>query len=939
MNTTQRKQINIKDASLSPREIAMLVMKVDDEMSLVRVRDDTTKTQISAKQVYLATKYFNMKNARPVVDADGHEDLHGMDPNHLYHDERSLKEQGLREVSRDAYPNPYEGGSLWHDTMLWKAARELRNIEGRNWENLQIAVWQKMNEIFDMSDYNPRADEKHHTWGRMTAMQRLFFDAQNMLMQAKDQTKREVNALTTKLPRTYKEWIGLHQEMVGAVRALEMSHGKKEGSEEAETMRAMIQFQLRNENTIPYDNQAHRHAINDCLLTLQKEGDEYPELMTTHRVMDTIIMRWRSVGIGGEGNQLSAETEAKSAERILLATAKQIVEDKAKEPFRPHEPRAKGGDKDKDIIEMRRELADLRNQLNQQQQKGNGGKYQDRPYQGGGRWGGRGGQGGYDRRPAMNGMPYRGGSARGARPQIQASSREEPREAGFYVRPVGFDADTDIGGRAACRIARVKANQIFDEDAGFQYEKFEAEEMPELESSSDDEEEEECRRATRSQVARKKKEDKRRAEDMPELDATTVQLAEGLLASSAKKQRMDQMDMEDKEERVMIDDEAINPIELKRLHDEKLSAWAWGTGGAEKYEGEAREAAWAIHGESATANFIRKQDLLKQVGIDSKQEYMGANDNLLQYHLWPGPRNMDMYPLPINGSEREARMLNEYRMFKDAEDNKARMIYLKEMCRTRNLIGREIHASMHEHEARMHQDVRFWWDETQRILVWDKLDEILMEMAEDPESELRDRSEIMELYEGHIQAYMDRSGPFEMPDYDAERAREMHMHQFDFAGKTGESIMSQLKEGPVTLYTGVVVCDKTQFEQEDASLQKQYRSKVGKLMFEATQFGQKRSAKEFATQMREVGSLVTQMMDVGKGLNPDWVAPPEGIQATAGEQLGKGEHESGGGLDGGYNTRSKSRRSGAGLPIPEGCLHNARGEWENGQSSRDPGDM
>jgi hypothetical protein len=76
--------------------------------------------------------------------------------------------------------------------------------------------------------------------------------------------------------------------------------------------------------------------------------------------------------------------------------------------------------------------------------------------------------------------------SRGPRPQIQASSREEPREAGFYVRPVGFDTDVDVGGRAACRIARVKMDQIFDEGSGVQYEQLEMDEMPDLVSSNDE---------------------------------------------------------------------------------------------------------------------------------------------------------------------------------------------------------------------------------------------------------------------------------------------------------------------------------------------------------------------------------------------------------------------------------------------------------------------
>jgi hypothetical protein len=392
---------------------------------------------------------------------------------------------------------------------------------------------------------------------------------------------------------------------------------------------------------------------------------------------------------------------------------------------------------------------------------------------------------------------------------------------------------------------------------------------------------------------------------------------------------MDREEIKDTEERKNEDDEVLNSNESKLIHDQKLSAWAWGTGMAEKYEGEEREDAWAHHGESAMANFIRRRDLLKQVGLDPNQCDIGANDHLLQYHLWPGPRNMDMYPLPIMGKEREARLLNELRMFKDAEDPKARITFLKEMCRTRNLIAQEIQSGMKEHEVWMHQDVRFWWDETQRHVVWNKLDEILMEMAEDPQTELQDRSTVMELYDWHIQAYLGRYGPYEMPDYDEEEARKAHMHQFDFAGEKSDVLRSQLKEGPVTLFTGVVLCDKAHLEQKEEVQQKLYKTTVGKIMFAAMQIGQKRSPKDFAT----------QVVEFGKGVTPDWVAPPEGIQADPGEKAGNGVQGSGGELDGGYNTRSKSRRSGAGLPIPEGCLHNARCEWENGQSSRDPGDM
>jgi hypothetical protein len=158
---------------------------------------------------------------------------------------------------------------------------------------MQIALWEKLSEIFDMSDFQPRGEKKKHFLGRMISMQRLFFDAQNIMGHAKDRTKKEVQTATEQLPRTYEEWVEMQKELTGTVRAMEMAHGKKEGSEEVDAVRAMIQYQLRMEDSKPYRNQAHRHAINDCLVEFQREGDNNPELMRIQRVTDTIIMRWR----------------------------------------------------------------------------------------------------------------------------------------------------------------------------------------------------------------------------------------------------------------------------------------------------------------------------------------------------------------------------------------------------------------------------------------------------------------------------------------------------------------------------------------------------------------------------------------------------------------------------------------------------------------------
>jgi hypothetical protein len=609
MQSTQRILMNIKSPALRPKEIAMAIDHLDNAIGLARLKDEKTKLYIPLKPFFAALKFFNMEGVpQAVLDADGYESLRGMDPDLLYHTDLSLRKQGLVEVPKDSYPSPY-GGSLYHDQSLWNLTRDVINVEGRNIEHIQIAQWEILSNSFDMSDHHwqPRGEEKNHFLGRMTSMQRLFIDAQNLLGHAKDKTKKKVHAATEQWLSSLDDWVGLHKELIGTVRAMEMAHGKKEGSEEVDTVRAMIQYQLRMENTRPYTNQAHRYAINDCLVELRKEGDNNPDLMRIQRVTDIAIMRWRSVGVTDVVDQASAETESRSVERVMVAAAKQILEDRAKEVkekelIRPHDPRAKSADKEKwEVIELRRELADLRNQMNQQ--RGNGGKYQDRPYQSGAKWGGRGRQGGYDRRPILNGGPHRGGMSREARLQMQSS----PRESGFYVRLVGFDPDADVGEKAACRIARVKTvkmDQIFDGDSGVhcsvQYDHFELKGTKKLEEEKMEKKENPVEEGikTRGQLARKAMEKKRKLEELNSSEGNQMQLAdnaEGQLENNAKKQKMDQEEQTGAKEVEKLEECKIVTFGPKKPDDQMLSAWAWGTGSAEEFEGHKRYEAWEDH--------------------------------------------------------------------------------------------------------------------------------------------------------------------------------------------------------------------------------------------------------------------------------------------------------------------------------------------------------
>jgi hypothetical protein len=209
----------------------------------------------------------------------------------------------------------------------------------------------------------------------------------------------------------------------------------------------------------------------------------------------------------------------------------------------------------------------------------------------------------------------------------------------------------------------------------------------------------------------------------------------------------------------------------KKPDDRMLSAWAWGTGSAEEFQGYERYEVWEERGNNTRANYLRRKDILKRVGMETERE--DTVGHLLQYHLWPGPRGEDMPPVAILGTEKEARLMQELRSLEEAEDPRVRLGHLKEICRTKRKIGQALQDKMNENDAWMHQDIQFWWDENQRHRLWMQLDDSLMELATDLQSEQMDRTALMSMYNWHahiVQTYLDRTGPYEMPIYDEKEA-------------------------------------------------------------------------------------------------------------------------------------------------------------------------
>ncbi len=140
----------------------------------------------------------------------------------------------------------------------------------------------------------------------------------------------------------------------------------------------------------------------------------------------------------------------------MIAAAAQIITDATKSTIRPHEPRAKCEDSEK--VEMRRELADLRNQLNQEKKRSQQkfGAYQPR-----GRGSQRGGYVGYDREPMGHGgyfrqpRQYQQGPYQHGPPRDNRQADSGRTETGFYLKSADYDPDAEYFGRTLCRYALV----------------------------------------------------------------------------------------------------------------------------------------------------------------------------------------------------------------------------------------------------------------------------------------------------------------------------------------------------------------------------------------------------------------------------------------------------------------------------------------------------
>ena len=301
-----------------------------------------------------------------------------------------------------------------------------------------------------------------------------------------------------------------------------------------------------------------------------------------------------------------------------------------------------------------------------------------------------------------------------------------------------------------------------------------------------------------------------------------------------------------------------------------LSKWAWGTGSAEEYPDDKREEAWLARGpwDESESEFHPEEGIVGKGGnMPDVGQITGvaAQSHLLHFHIWPGPVEISLPPNEIFGW-----------------DSKMRRGYLEEMCCTRLRIydiQREILHDDDGIDARMHQDVKYWWDYIQENRMWWKLQKSLKAFAHDPRTEQMGDAEFQLKYEQMLSDYTTRSSDFELPAYDEDEAHRAHLHKFDVVGY---DVMGQ------ELYNSPA---------------------LAQVFAHGIPYGLRHAPTVYRRQIE--AQIVRQSA-------PDWIVPPEGDNGGAGiaPTFDQGAQDN-------------PDMDVAGLPIPEGCLD--RGPFRSGR--------
>ena len=103
------------------------------------------------------------------------------------------------------------------------------------------ALLEWIEKYVDLTEYQPRGN---HPFNRLSALQRMLVDIQNISVVRRDKTREELTKRSHFLARTYEELRCQKEVFAQLILALERGGGKAKGDVEGEIMGAFVRIQL-----------------------------------------------------------------------------------------------------------------------------------------------------------------------------------------------------------------------------------------------------------------------------------------------------------------------------------------------------------------------------------------------------------------------------------------------------------------------------------------------------------------------------------------------------------------------------------------------------------------------------------------------------------------------------------------------------------------------
>ena len=432
-----------------------------------------------------------------------------------------------------------------------------------------------------------------------------------------------------------------------------------------------------------------------------------------------------------------------------------------------------------ELAAMRKELMDVKSQMNQMRVENNQLRKESAEY-GAGRFQGRGGyqgnggrgynHGGWSKE--NRGHPYKPrGGARPTGPKTEPAPApmEEKRERGYYIRSIGWEDAPEDGGEGLRWARRVRIKAAVEVDELMDADEKELFAVPVKILDPPNIQEEPVGKRTRFGTRRGKEAEQEAQE------------------RKVTKEVTDDPDMPDLEA-LDAEKEVRAPEGPKRPTELCLTKYAWGTGGAEHAPDMDRLGKWLDFVEDPRYNFLRRKSVLKPLGVEVREE--PSPDRLLMYFPWPGPVEYQMPAGEVWGTGLEERILRCNREIRDGAAPAERAGLMKEMEQIRKDIAQQ---HMEEDEDRMHESQEHWWHHKQVKEGLQRLHERLGMLTQEADQGLLDTRNFILAYDCIMLNFERREGKFAWEAYERVKVLGEHARYYAYESEL-EVTMTKDKE-------------------------------------------------------------------------------------------------------------------------------------------------